>query len=125
MALARVVSFEGVDGDRIASLKQEIESGERPADVPATEMLVLHDAATEQRARDRLLRLRGRLRDRRRGSQRDASGRHAGTADVRDEVRRRRSHDLVAQQGRSRGPGVRQPPRALRQGTECLPGRPG
>ena len=45
MAL-RVVSFEGVDGDRIASLKQEIESGERPADVPATEMLVLHDAAT-------------------------------------------------------------------------------
>ena len=48
MALARVVSFEGVDGDRIASLKQEIESGERPTDVPATEMLMLHDAATNR-----------------------------------------------------------------------------
>ena len=47
MALARVVSFEGVDGDRIASLKQEIESGERPADVPATEILILHDTATD------------------------------------------------------------------------------
>jgi hypothetical protein len=46
MALARVVSFEGVDSDRMAALKQEIESGERPTDVPATEMLMLHDAAT-------------------------------------------------------------------------------
>jgi hypothetical protein len=43
MALARVVSFEGVDGERIAALKQEIESGERPSDIPATEMLMLHD----------------------------------------------------------------------------------
>lgn len=46
MALARVVSFEGVDGERIAALKQEIESGERPTDVPATEILMLHDPAT-------------------------------------------------------------------------------
>lgn len=47
MALARVVSFEGVDSDRMAALKQEIESGERPTDVPATEMLMLHDPATD------------------------------------------------------------------------------
>jgi hypothetical protein len=47
MALARVVSFEGVDSERIAALKQEIESGERPTDVPATEILMLHDPATD------------------------------------------------------------------------------
>lgn len=47
MALARVVSFEGVGADRIASLKQEIESGDRPNDVPATEILMLHDSATD------------------------------------------------------------------------------
>jgi len=47
MALARVVTFEGVDGERIAGMKQEIESGERPTDVPATEMLMLHDPATD------------------------------------------------------------------------------
>jgi hypothetical protein len=46
MALARVVTFEGVDGDRIAAMKQEIESGERPNDIPATEMLMLHDPST-------------------------------------------------------------------------------
>ena len=47
MALARVVSFEGVDSERMAALKQEIESGERPTDVPATEMLMLHDPGTD------------------------------------------------------------------------------
>lgn len=47
MSLARVVTFEGVDSERIAGMKQEIESGERPTDVPATEMLMLHDAATD------------------------------------------------------------------------------
>ena len=47
MALARVVSFEGVDSERIAGMKQEIESGVRPTDVPASEMLMLHDPATD------------------------------------------------------------------------------
>jgi hypothetical protein len=46
MALARVVSFEGVDSDRIAAMKQEIEAGDRPDDIPATEMLMLHDPST-------------------------------------------------------------------------------
>ena len=48
MALARVVSFEGVGRDRIEQLKSEIESGERPNDVPATEILLLHDADAEE-----------------------------------------------------------------------------
>ena len=43
MAVARVVTFEGVDKDRIAEMKQTIESGDRPADLPATEIVVLHD----------------------------------------------------------------------------------
>ncbi len=44
MALARVVTFEGVGTDRIEALKGEVESGEQPEGLNATEMLVLHDA---------------------------------------------------------------------------------
>ena len=43
MALARVVTFEGIDADRITALKSEIEDGERPEGLPATEMMILHD----------------------------------------------------------------------------------
>ena len=43
MALARVVTFEGIDANRIAALKSEIEDGERPEGLPATEMMILHD----------------------------------------------------------------------------------
>ena len=48
MAIARVVSFEGVGRERIEQIKGEIESGERPSDVPATEILLLHDADAEE-----------------------------------------------------------------------------
>ena len=48
MPLARVVTFDGVDAERIAGLKQEIETGERPDNVPATEMIILHDATTDK-----------------------------------------------------------------------------
>ena len=44
MALARVVTFEGVDRERIEQLRQEIEEGERPEGLNATELIVLHDA---------------------------------------------------------------------------------
>jgi hypothetical protein len=44
MAIARVVTFDGVDSDRIQQMKQEMDSGERPDDIPATEIIVLHDA---------------------------------------------------------------------------------
>ena len=47
MALARVVSFEGVNADRIAELARDIEQGERPAELPATEMMLLHDPGTD------------------------------------------------------------------------------
>lgn len=44
MALARVVSFEGVDTQRIEELREEIGQGGPPPEVPATGVLVLHDA---------------------------------------------------------------------------------
>src|SRR5438105_3980248 len=43
--LARVVSFEGVDGERIEQMRRDIGSQEGPPDdVPASEMILLHDA---------------------------------------------------------------------------------
>jgi hypothetical protein len=48
MALARVVSFDGVSSDRIAQLTSEIEGGEQPEGMNATEMLLLHDPDSDQ-----------------------------------------------------------------------------
>jgi hypothetical protein len=48
MALARVVAFEGVSRDRIEEIKREMQEGERPQDVPAKEVLMLHDPETEK-----------------------------------------------------------------------------
>ena len=48
MALARVVTFDGVSAERMAEMQSEMESGDRPDDVPATEIVVLHDPETEQ-----------------------------------------------------------------------------
>jgi hypothetical protein len=45
MAVARVVSFEGVDKSRMDEMKQEIESGEPPEGLPPSELVVLHDGA--------------------------------------------------------------------------------
>jgi hypothetical protein len=47
MALARVVTFDGVSSDRMAEMQSEMEGGERPEDVPATEIVVLHDPEAE------------------------------------------------------------------------------
>ena len=47
MALARVVTFEGVSADRMAEMRQEMEGGERPDNLPASELLVLHDPESE------------------------------------------------------------------------------
>jgi hypothetical protein len=44
MAFARAVTFEGVDKDRIEQMKREMNEGERPEEIPATEIIVLHDA---------------------------------------------------------------------------------
>ena len=48
MALARVVAFEGVSPERIQQLTSQVESGEKPEGLPATEMILLHDADGEQ-----------------------------------------------------------------------------
>jgi hypothetical protein len=47
MALARVVTFEGVTDERAAELSREIEDGELPEGLPATEVIVLHDPEAE------------------------------------------------------------------------------
>jgi hypothetical protein len=48
MSLARVVSFDGVSSDRMAEMRREMEGGERPENVPAKEILVLHDPEAEK-----------------------------------------------------------------------------
>ena len=48
MAVARVVSFEGVSKDRIEEMQREMREGERPEGLPATEIVVLHDPETER-----------------------------------------------------------------------------
>jgi len=48
MALARVVTFDGVDSDRMAEMQREMEGAERPEGVPAQEIIVLHDPESEK-----------------------------------------------------------------------------
>jgi hypothetical protein len=48
MALARVVSFEGVGKERIEELQGQMREGERPEGLPATEVIILHDAQSER-----------------------------------------------------------------------------
>jgi hypothetical protein len=48
MALARVVTFEGVPKDRMDELQRSIEEGERPEGLPATEIIALHDPDAEK-----------------------------------------------------------------------------
>jgi hypothetical protein len=43
MALARVVSFEGVDKQRMEEQAREIRDGERPEGLPATEIVLLRN----------------------------------------------------------------------------------
>jgi hypothetical protein len=47
MALARVVAFEGVSKERMDAMRSEM-AGDRPEGVPATEIIVLHDAESEK-----------------------------------------------------------------------------
>ncbi|HZQ64458.1 MAG TPA: hypothetical protein VFA66_04450 [Gaiellaceae bacterium] len=48
MAVARVVTFDGVSKDRIEEMKREMDQGERPEGLDATEIIVLHDPAAEK-----------------------------------------------------------------------------
>lgn len=47
MALARVVSFEGVSRARVEEMKAQMAEG-RPDDIPATEVVMLYDADAEK-----------------------------------------------------------------------------
>jgi hypothetical protein len=49
MPLARVVSFDGVSSDKMAEMQREMQDGGgRPENVPATEIVVLHDPEAEK-----------------------------------------------------------------------------
>jgi hypothetical protein len=48
MALARVVTFDGVTKDRMEEMNREMESGQPPEGFPSAEMIALHDADAEQ-----------------------------------------------------------------------------
>lgn len=48
MALARVVTFEGVGSDRMEQMKREIGEGDRPEEIPASEIVILHDPESEK-----------------------------------------------------------------------------
>ena len=48
MAFARVVSFEGVSSERMEQMQREMQDSDRPDDVPAKEIIVLHDPEGEK-----------------------------------------------------------------------------
>ena len=48
MPFARVVTFEDVGSDRIEEMKREMSAGEQPQDLPASEIIVLHDAEADK-----------------------------------------------------------------------------
>jgi hypothetical protein len=48
MALARVVTFDGVSKDRMDELNRQMESGEPPEGFPSSELIVLHDPSAEK-----------------------------------------------------------------------------
>jgi hypothetical protein len=49
MAVARVVTFDGVNSERMAEMQREMQdSGARPDNVPASEIVVLHDPEADK-----------------------------------------------------------------------------
>jgi hypothetical protein len=48
MAYARVVSFDGVSKDRVEQMRREMSENAPPADLPATEFVMLHDPEAEK-----------------------------------------------------------------------------
>lgn len=48
MALARVVTFEGISSERMAQMNEEMQSGGPPEGMPAAELMILHDPEAEQ-----------------------------------------------------------------------------
>jgi hypothetical protein len=48
MALARVVTFDGVTKDRMAEMQKEMEGNDPPEGFPSSELVVLHDASADK-----------------------------------------------------------------------------
>jgi hypothetical protein len=48
MALARVVEFTGVSADRMEQMDREMQEGQPPEGLDATEVIVLHDPEEER-----------------------------------------------------------------------------
>ena len=48
MALARVVTFDGVTKERMDEMNREMESGQPPEGFPSAELIALHDPDTEK-----------------------------------------------------------------------------
>jgi len=48
MALARVVSFDGVSADRVAEMQRDMQNEEQPEGLNATEIIMLHDPDSEK-----------------------------------------------------------------------------
>jgi hypothetical protein len=48
MALARVVTFDGVTKDRMQELQKQMEEGDAPEGFPSSELIVLHDPDAER-----------------------------------------------------------------------------
>lgn len=46
--IARAVTFEGVSSDRMSQMRQEMEGEQPPEGLDAKELIVLHDAESEQ-----------------------------------------------------------------------------
>ena len=48
MALARVVTFDGVSSERMDEMKRQMQEGGPPEGLPPSELVVLHDPGAEQ-----------------------------------------------------------------------------
>ena len=48
MALARVVTFDGVSKDRMDEMDREMQEGQPPEGFPSSELVVLHDPEAEK-----------------------------------------------------------------------------
>ena len=48
MAIARVVTFDGVSKDRMDEMDREMQEGQPPEGFPSAELIVLHDAEAEK-----------------------------------------------------------------------------
>ena len=48
MALARVVTFDGVSKDRMDEMDRQMQDGEPPEGFPSSELIVLHDPDAEK-----------------------------------------------------------------------------